>query len=70
MQSKRQSLIEASTQTLVGFAQGVLTQMLLFPLYGWTPTFLENIQLVLAFTIVSLARSYLVRRFFNWIWLT
>lgn len=67
-QSKRQSLAEATTQTLVGFVQGVLTQMLLFPFYGFTPTLVENIELVSAFTIVSLARAYLVRRFFNWIW--
>jgi len=65
-QSKSHSFIEASAQTLVGFVQGVLTQMVLFPLYGWTPTFSENIQLVLVFTVVSLARSYLVRRVFNW----
>lgn len=67
-QSKSQSLAEAITQTLVGFVQGILTQMLLFPFYGFTPTLFENVQLVLAFTIVSLARTYLVRRFFNWCW--
>lgn len=65
-QSKSHSLIEALTQTVTGFVQGVLTQMVLFPLYGWTPTFSQNLQLVLAFTVVSLARSYLVRRAFNW----
>lgn len=64
-QSKKLSLVEATVQTLVGFFQGVLTQMLLFPLYGFIPTLRQNIELVLAFTVVSLARSYLVRRVFD-----
>lgn len=66
-QTKTWSFIEALAQTAIGFVQGVLTQMLLFPLYGWTPTLIENIQLVFFFTIVSLLRSYAVRRAFNWI---
>jgi hypothetical protein len=68
-QSKSHSFIEACAQTLVGFVQGILTQMALFPLYGFTPTLTQNVELVMAFTIVSLARSYFVRRIFNWIWL-
>ena len=65
-QSKSHSLIEACAQTLIGFVQGILTQMALFPLYGFVPTLRQNFELVLAFTIVSLLRSYLVRRIFNW----
>lgn len=67
-QSKRLSLIEAITQTISGFVQGVLTQMVLFPLYGWTPTLRQNLELVAVFTVVSFARSYLVRRIFNYFW--
>ena len=41
---------------------------MIFPLYGFsTLSLTENVQIVTIFTIISMVRSYLVRRFFNWL---
>ncbi len=65
MQSKRHSFLEAWTNTLLGFGLSVLTQVLIFPLYGIQVTLFENLQLTLAFAFRSTLRSYCVRRWFN-----
>lgn len=67
-QSKLASLVEVVTNMAVGFAVSVYAQAVIFPLYGFTTlTITENVQIVAIFTIISMVRSYLVRRFFNWL---
>ena len=65
MQSRLMSMIEAIVNVLVGFWVAVLTQMLVFPLFDLHASFSQNIGMGLIFTVVSLVRSYLLRRFFN-----
>ena len=48
----------------VGFGVAVLTQMLVFPLFGLRATVRENLAIGVIFTVVSLARSYALRRTF------
>ena len=64
-QSKKQSMIEASVGTLVGILTSMVTQAIVYPLYGFDVTFSQNLVITFIFTIVSLVRGYLVRRFFN-----
>jgi hypothetical protein len=64
-QSKRGSLIEAVTNTVVGYALAVATQFAVFPIYSVQVGVAENLGLGLAFTAVSLIRSYLLRRLFD-----
>jgi len=64
-QSRTMSLVEAVTNVLVGYGVAVSTQMLVFPLFGLHATLQENLAIGLIFTIVSLARSYLLRRAFE-----
>lgn len=64
-QSKKQSFIEAVANTLVGYGVAVTTQMLVFPMFGLHTTFTTNLKMGLIFTLVSLARSYILRRIFN-----
>lgn len=59
------SILETITNVGVGYALAVLTQLIVFPLYGITTTFNQNAQVGLIFTIVSLIRSYVLRRMFN-----
>lgn len=67
-QSKLASLVEVATNMAVGFIVSVYAQAVIFPLYGFsTLTIKENVQIVLIFTVISMIRSYLVRRFFNWL---
>jgi len=66
MQSKKMSLLEAITNTTVGFFIAVLTQQIILPWYGFVPTFYESSQIALIFTSVSFLRNYIWRRLFNW----
>ena len=66
-QTKLGSLAEVILNVVIGFAVSVGAQMLVFPLYGFTTlTLHDNVQIVAIFTLISMARSYLVRRMFNW----
>ena len=65
MQSKLQSLIESLTNILIGYLTALLSQILIFPLFDIYVTFQDNLLIGLYFTIISLIRSYLVRRYFN-----
>ena len=65
MQSRRMSLIEAATNVVVGYGVAVLAQIAVFPLFGIHASLPDNLLIGLVFTIVSLARSYALRRVFN-----
>jgi hypothetical protein len=64
-QSRLMSLVEAIANVLGGYGLAVLTQILVFPLFGLRTTLSENLAMGLVFTIVSLARSYALRRTFE-----
>lgn len=64
-QSKRQSLIEAIVNILVGYFLAVGTQILIFPFFGAKIPIESNFYIGLIFTILSLVRSYTLRRIFN-----
>lgn len=65
MQSKKQSLKETVISTFIGLAVSLITQIVVFPLYGMQVSFNQNIQITIIFTVVSIARGYFVRRYFN-----
>ena len=65
MQSRRQSLIEAITNVMVGYALAVLTQIVVFPWFGLQVPFRDNLAIGAMFVIVSLLRSYALRRLFE-----
>lgn len=64
-QSKRMSLLESAVGTFIGLLVALLTQMIVFPMYGLEVTLIENFEIGFIFTLVSLIRSYIVRRVFN-----
>jgi hypothetical protein len=65
MQTRWQSFLEAVTNIVVGYVLAVVTQIIVFPLFGLDVSLGKNLLLGLAFTGVSLARSYTLRRVFN-----
>ena len=65
MQSRWMSLVEAATNIVVGFGLAVLTQVLVFPLFGLRVSLGENLGIGAVFTVVSLVRSFALRRIFN-----
>jgi hypothetical protein len=64
-QSRLMSLVEAVTNVVVGYGIAVLTQMAVFPLFGLSATIGQNLAIGAIFTVISLARSYLLRRLFE-----
>ena len=65
MQSSWMSLLEAITNIAIGYVVAVLTQVLVFPLFGVSVSLGDNLGIGAVFTIVSLLRSFALRRAFN-----
>ncbi|WP_425537499.1 DUF7220 family protein [Phaeobacter gallaeciensis] len=65
MQSRRQSLIEAITNVVVGYALALLTQIVVFPWFGLKVSLNDNLAIGAIFVIISLLRSYALRRLFE-----
>ena len=65
MQSRWMSLIEAVTNIVVGYGLAVLTQIIVFPLFGLSMTLEQNLKLGIIFTSLSIARSFVLRRAFE-----
>ena len=65
MQTRLQSFIESWANVLIGYGVALLTQIIVFPMFGMTVSLWQNIQISIIFTVVSLARSYFIRRLFN-----
>ncbi|GGC16300.1 hypothetical protein GCM10011363_35880 [Marivita lacus] len=64
-QSRLMSLVEAVANVAVGYGVAVVTQILIFPIFGLHATLAQNLKLGLIFTLVSLGRSYALRRVFE-----
>jgi hypothetical protein len=64
-QSNEESFLEAATNVSIGFAIALVTQAVAYPLLGISSTFETNSIIAAIFTVVSLIRSYLVRRAFE-----
>ena len=65
MQTKKQSLLESLTNVLIGYSTAFVSQLLIFPLFSISVTIGDNLLIGLYFTLISLVRSYVVRRYFN-----
>jgi hypothetical protein len=59
------SAIEALTSTAIGYTVAVLTQLAVFPLFGLPADLGDSLAIGAIFTVVSVARSYAVRRLFE-----
>lgn len=67
MQRKIFSFIEACVNVVIGAAVALLSQIVVFPLVGIYIPLQTNLWIMFWFTLISVARSYLVRRGFNWV---
>jgi uncharacterized membrane protein YgaE (UPF0421/DUF939 family) len=66
MQTRLQSLIESLVNLAIGLGVSMTANAYILPLFfGRDIAAGENILLAIAYTIVSLIRSYLLRRCFN-----
>lgn len=64
-QSRKHSMLEALVNVLIGYGVALLSQLMVFPLFGIHITLQDNIKIGLLLTLVSIVRSYALRRLFN-----
>ena len=65
MQSKKHSLIESVTQTVVGLVVSFAIQLVIYPLLQIPVTLSQNIIITSVFFVASIGRGYFIRRLFN-----
>lgn len=65
-QSKFQSIIEALLNSAAGYVVAIWSQEVLFPMYGINLPTISHLTLGLWFTLISIIRSLVLRRLFNW----
>ena len=64
-QSRRMSLLESIANIVVGYGVAVMTQILVFPLFGMNAGLTDNLEIGFIFSGVSLVRSFALRRAFE-----
>ena len=64
-QTRTMSLVESLTNTAVGFGVSLLTWVVVVRLYGLPMSWFDNLTITAIFTVVSIARQYVLRRWFN-----
>jgi len=65
MQSKLSSFIESCMNILIGYGVALISQIVIFPLFDIHIPFRSNLWIGAWFTVISLVRSYTIRRWFN-----
>ena len=67
MQTRKGSVLEVFLNIGSGFIVAMITwQLIAAPLFGYTVTLYDNFWLTSIFTVVSVIRSYIWRRVFNY----
>lgn len=64
-QSRAMSGAESVANVAIGYGVAVASQIAIFPLFGVHLPLSDNLLIGAWFTVISLARSYIVRRAFN-----
>ena len=65
MQSKKSSLIESIVNTFVGLVINIVVSPVIYWITGVTMSVYQISGTAVLFTIVSIVRNYIIRRFFN-----
>ena len=65
MQLKKHSFLESIINVAVGYGIALLSQIIVFPLFHIQCSLRQNIYIGLIFTVISIVRSYTLRRVFN-----
>lgn len=64
-QTRAASAVEAVANVLVGYFVALASQLVIFDVYGVHLSLGQNAMIGVWFTLVSLVRSYVLRRVFN-----
>lgn len=66
MQTKKESLLEILISVTIGWLIGFISNMVILPLFGYPISVADSIYISILFTLISIIRGYIVRRYFNW----
>lgn len=64
-QTRLGSLIEAMISTIIGLAVTMTAAPIIYPIFGHSFTTAQNFGIAAVFTVISVVRQYVVRRWFN-----
>lgn len=64
-QTKKASLVESLLNVAIGYGVALSAQIIVFPWFGINIPLASNIAIGVIFTIVSIARSFALRRVFE-----
>lgn len=64
-QTRLGSLIEAIVNVIIGFSINWVANLYILPMYGFNVTGQQAFSMGMIFTVISIARSYALRRWFN-----
>jgi len=64
-QTRLGSLIESLMNIVIGYGVALLSQIVVFPWFGIDVPLSTNLAIGAWFTVISLVRSYVIRRWFN-----
>jgi len=64
-QSRAMSLVESIANVIVGYVLAIATQIVVFPWFGLHTTLAQNLKMGAIFTVVSIVRSFALRRMFE-----
>jgi len=65
MQTRLGSFIESWINVIIGFVINLLANILIFPAFGFHISIGTNLKMGLIYTVISVVRSYCIRRWFN-----
>lgn len=65
-QPRAYSFLESVFNVLVGLGINIAAQATIFPWFGIHIPFSDNLKIAGIFTIISIIRSFYIRRTFNW----
>ena len=65
MQSKRESMVESLTSTTIGIIIGIVLNLTILPIFGYPVSLSDSLWISVIFTVISIIRSYIIRRWFN-----
>ncbi|MDD2721632.1 MAG: hypothetical protein PHH47_10035 [Gallionella sp.] len=64
-QTRKHSLLESLVNVALGYGIALAAQLTIFPMFGIHISFQDNLLIGALFTVVSIVRSYALRRLFN-----
>ena len=64
-QTRAESLAEVGINVVTGWVIGLTAQVFFFPIIGIAATLSQNFISSIVFTVISIVRSYVFRRWFN-----